>query len=592
MFRKLALAAAVTFSVSLPLASFASASNPSFGPVTVLAQALNTGGYASVESTSCPSAGYCSAGGEVYDVTNHSHAFVADQTGGLWHPAQLVVVPAVTSAQSSIASISCSSPGNCAASGYFRDAAGLDQAMVVNEVDGEWATAIEVGAIMNPNGGASLNSVSCASNGNCSAVGWVEIDQNSYQSIIINEVNGVWGAPVEVATGLNIDYYGYLNSVSCASVGNCTAGGTYTDDNGYEVFVISEVNGSWGSPYELVASLNDGGNGYVDQVSCATPNNCTLVGQLGEYFSGADQAFAVNEVNGVWGQGHELAAVLNIGQEGEANAVSCSSPGNCVVGGFYSDQIIVPGLRHAHGAARLTLGKNLQFNKSQHQAFLAVETNGTWAPAFAVAGALNVGSYAKIESVSCVDAANCVATGSYEDVNNRNQLFVISEVAGVWGNAVPLLTGGAQSNADGVSTACTLSGYCVIGGYYGDPLAFIISKQFSSAQFVIDPFSEGSYALNAKLNAQIWVAASLMKVHGLHHATVIGNTDSIDSHQFNLALGLHRAQAVRTQLLKDLAALGYHSVTLATATKGDTQFVASNKTAAGRALNRRVVLTL
>ena len=49
--------------------------------------------------------------------------------------------------------------------------------------------------------------------------------------------------------------------MSCASAGNCSAGGYYTDGAGHEqAFVVSEVNGTWGTAIEVpgTAALNAG----------------------------------------------------------------------------------------------------------------------------------------------------------------------------------------------------------------------------------------------------------------------------------------------------------------------------------------------
>lgn len=599
MLRKIVLTMAVSLSASLPLATLASASNPTYGPVQTLAQSLQHGNWSTTESVSCSSAGNCSAAGYYEDANNHEQSFVDTETGGLWLPAQEIAGNLNVGNSSRAESISCSSPGNCAVSGHFKDSFGFLQAYVASEANFVWAAPIEVGAVMNTGGQGSLTSVSCGGDGNCAAVGWVMVNAvNSYdfQSLVITEVNGVWGSPLEVATVINTDVYGYMNSVSCATSSNCTAAGVFADDSGDQSFVIPLVNGAWGSPLPIVEGLNTDGSGYPTQISCTTNTSCTVVGEIQQYSTGGDQAFAVNGTNGVWGTGTLLADVLNIGQDASASSVSCTSPGNCVAGGYYSESIIVPGLRHAHAqlhSRTVSHAVSPHNQKSNYQAFVAVQSNGVWASAFPVAASLNTGYDAQVNTVSCVDASNCVASGYYTDSSENSQVFASSEVAGVWSAATQLV--GVQNvngDADTYTSSCSLDGYCVIGGVYADPVAFVISKKFAPAQFVIDPFSEGSSQLTAKLNAQIWTAAALIKQHSLHSVTAIGNTDSIDTHAFNYALGLKRANVVRTQLSKDLKALNDFYVVISTATKGDTQFVASNSTAAGRALNRRVVVTL
>ena len=67
---------------------------------------------------------------------------------------------------------------------------------------------------------------------------------------------------------------------------------------------------------------------------------------------------------------------------------------------------------------------------------------------------------------------------------------------------------------------------------------------------------------------------------------VIGHTDSIGSDAYNMRLGLRRAEAVKAYLVSS----GIDSRLIRTSSKGEREPVADNKTAAGRAKNRRVVI--
>jgi hypothetical protein len=55
--------------------------------------------------------------------------------------------------------------------------------------------------------------------------------------------------------------------MSCTSAGNCTAGGYCTDAYGQQAFVISEVNGTWGTAQETAGHLNVTGGGGVASVA-------------------------------------------------------------------------------------------------------------------------------------------------------------------------------------------------------------------------------------------------------------------------------------------------------------------------------------
>jgi OOP family OmpA-OmpF porin len=70
----------------------------------------------------------------------------------------------------------------------------------------------------------------------------------------------------------------------------------------------------------------------------------------------------------------------------------------------------------------------------------------------------------------------------------------------------------------------------------------------------------------------------------VEHITVIGHTDGIGTDKYNQKLSEHRAEAVKAYIVSK----GYESSFVATEGKGKSQPIASNKTAAGRQLNRRV----
>ena len=115
---------------------------------------------------------------------------------------------------------------------------------MVSEKNGAWGQAIEVAGALNagaeqPGGGVA--SVSCTSAGNCAAGGSYGYPYR--MAFVINEKNGVWGKAIYTGPPAQISDVG---SVSCASPGNCVAAGRYFDGNGTRGFVVSEKNGVWG----------------------------------------------------------------------------------------------------------------------------------------------------------------------------------------------------------------------------------------------------------------------------------------------------------------------------------------------------------
>ena len=78
------------------------------------------------------------------------------------------------------------------------------------------------------------------------------------------------------------------------------------------------------------------------------------------------------------------------------------------------------------------------------------------------------------------------------------------------------------------------------------------------------------------------IAADLSKIK-LEVIIAVGNTDSIGTDAYNMALGQRRAQSVKTYL----TAKGVDGSRIYTESKGKSNPVASNATAEGRAKNRR-----
>jgi hypothetical protein len=84
----------------------------------------------------------------------------------------------------------------------------------------------------------------------------------------ISERTGVWGQAIEVP-GLATPTQSRpacVESVSCASAGNCAAGGSYLDSSGHQHgFVVSETNRVWGRAVEVpgLGALNKAGDAAV-----------------------------------------------------------------------------------------------------------------------------------------------------------------------------------------------------------------------------------------------------------------------------------------------------------------------------------------
>jgi hypothetical protein len=307
--------------------------------------ALNQGAGARVTSVSCASAGSCAAGGFYRDGQGHGQGFVAVERNGLWGRAIEVAGLGVLNAggAAGVGSVSCGSAGNCAASGNYATGNGPVRGFVVSEKNGVWGQVIEVPGLRALGRKVFGLSVSCPSAGNCAAAGTYRDSHDRDLGFVVSDRNGVWGQAIRVPGIRDLGKgNGGVGAVSCASAGNCAVGGSYGEvhGTGYQGFVAVEKNGIWGRAIKVpgLGALVTGRSSAVDSMSCASPGNCAAGGvyedqQLGQ------QGFVAVENNGVWGRAINVPGLsaLNVDDNAGVRSVSCGSPGTCVAGGWYAD---------------------------------------------------------------------------------------------------------------------------------------------------------------------------------------------------------------------------------------------------------------
>jgi hypothetical protein len=452
-----AAAAALVISLLMPPTSVALAASSSAASEGV--------GYATVTAVSCASAGNCSAGGYYLNSAGEDvRAFVVTEKDGSWGDAELLPgsVSLDDGGSAYINSMSCASAGDCSAGGDYTTPGKVTQPFVVIESDGSWGKAELVPGIgtLNLDRQGSVGSVSCASAGNCSAGGDYTDAQDHAQAFVANEVNGSWGAAEEMpgTAVLNKNGSAGTSGVSCRSPGNCTAVGGVADGDAGSFFVASEKDGVWGKAELLpgAAELQANGLSTFGALSCGSVGNCSTVGRYATQSTG-EQVWVANEISGTWGKAEEVpsTAALNAGYNDSLSSLSCPSPGNCSAGGYYWD------------------------SSQYQQAFVVDETAGSWGKAEEVPGTATLnqgdpplfGPAAGVSAVSCGSAGNCAAGGSYTDKSANTQAFIDSEKDGDWGKAEEV-PGTAALNAGGTATvlavSCGSADSCIATGTYID----------------------------------------------------------------------------------------------------------------------------
>jgi hypothetical protein len=393
------------------------------------------------------------AGGDYFTAPGFQ-AFVIEQKDGVWGSAQPIPGMAAIDggSGSSVNSISCASPGNCAVAGEA-DVAGtasskVQRGFVVSEANGSWSTpdVLPPPVPATSVGGAVLRSVSCGAPGDCVAGGYDSTAGLATMAIIVEETNGVWGTPAEVAGAAQYDE---VNSVSCASPGECVAGLSLRR-TGYTAELATESGGTWtaAQPVPGLAGLPGGQQGsMLYSVSCPSAGNCTAAGELGP---GIGPLFVVDEKNGSWGDASELAGGAAYGSGGilfDQIPLSCASAGNCAVAGT------------VHG-----LG------------FIASEVNGTWDSESAWGyPALKSGIPGGVTTLSCASPGNCSAGGVVPVGTPINPIspFLIDETNGTWGAAT--LMSGAGAGSEIVAMSCASADSCVAADA-GNPSSTIAQK--------------------------------------------------------------------------------------------------------------------
>jgi hypothetical protein len=372
---------------------------------------LNIGHRARVAAVSCPAAGDCVAGGFYTGKHGLARAFVASQHSGHWNRAIEVPGTAALGKAGSVnvGVVSCPAAGDCAAGGTYPDGDGQPSVFVVNERHGKWGTALKLPGLGGLGTGGQINSMSCPSVGNCAIAGAYYKFSSAIVPFVATERRGKWGKAQKIPglAAVNTKGFGYAWSVSCPSAGNCSAGGYYTNASDFwSPFVVNERNGRWATAVTLSALPPlKWVNATILAMSCPAAGRC-LAG--GFYAGGApSQPLVATESGGSWSQAFELpgAPVLNKGDGASLGEASCASPGNCAVGGYYTD---------ADGSI---------------QAFVASELGGVWTPELAVPGTvvLNDGGNAQTTALSCTAASVCGAGGFYKDSHGRTEPFVVSE---------------------------------------------------------------------------------------------------------------------------------------------------------------------
>src|SRR5215467_6313410 len=202
--------------------------------------------------------------------------------------------------------------------------------------------------------------------------------------------------------------------------------------------------------FMLPASTHIAPSSGLFATACTGAGDCVAGGDY-QVASKPVEPVVATQSHGQWSRGIRLLLPPDAAQQpySQVNGIACVSAGNCVAVGDY------------------------EYGKSGSlQAFIATESHGRWARAYAPrlpANSAAPGS-AQLGAVACTHSGFCEAVGSYLDSSGNEQGMALTKPAGgAWRQATeiaPPLSAAANPDAFMTGIACTDPGSCVAVGSY------------------------------------------------------------------------------------------------------------------------------
>ena len=289
-----------------------------------------------LSAVSCTGPATCTAVGYSLDASDRLVALAARWDGKAWS-IQIAAIPAGAK-HSALDGVSCTTQADCIAVGYEVGKAGH---VTLAEVWNGTSWAIQSSPDPQPvGGGASLEGVSCASAGDCRAVG--EVDGVA----LAERLNGA-GWELEAAPTPPGATAAALRSVACVSAIACTAVGDYRNGAGFDVTLAAAFDGASWTIQRSPDPIGATGAGF-EGVSCPTRARCTAVGSY-RATDGSRVPLAERSDGLSW----TVQAAPNPRGATDAGllAVSCPQPRACFAVGRYLDSAgtVVPLAEHWDG---------------------------------------------------------------------------------------------------------------------------------------------------------------------------------------------------------------------------------------------------
>ena len=279
-----------------------------------------------IESATCASASSCTLAGTYTDNANVGQALVVTRSGGHWARAIELQLPA--NADPGIGglaeSVSCSRPSSCVAVGNYRSN-GEFEGFTAAESGGVWHQARQVRLPANAGTtGASISAVACTGPGSCVLAGNYSDNHGHVRPMVAIESKATWARARElrIPAGASTTGRVLLTSLACPRLGSCAAVGQFDDAGGHaRAMAVTESGGTWHQAFQLVLPNDAAGVPLVSvsAVGCSSAGNCVAVGSY-RTKTGRFVPMSVAESAGTWARGQHITNV-------PANAAAHASVG-------------------------------------------------------------------------------------------------------------------------------------------------------------------------------------------------------------------------------------------------------------------------
>ena len=283
-------------------------------------------GVSCASATLCFAVGYDGSGGPE-GPGGFAQSLIERWNGTSWSVTTSANLPGA--AMSVLTGVSCLANGFCVAVGYQAPADGPAQTLIERFIDNVW---IVMPSVNGASGNSVLNGVSCVSATHCVAVG--SNDGGGIDQSLIETWDGTaWTATPTTNMGFpgNVFYNmgaNILYGVSCSSVIDCKAVGTYIDHNRVPQALVEGLEHE-GRDWAPALSVSPSSRGsLLFGVSCTITVACTAVGS---WYDGSVNHTLNENWNGTdW---FVTATPDPAGARNVLSGVSCTDPGACTAVG-------------------------------------------------------------------------------------------------------------------------------------------------------------------------------------------------------------------------------------------------------------------